>query len=270
MFLNGCSSVFYQPDRYQHYPPEKFGYAHEEFFLTTADNVKLLAWFFPATAKTPKGTIVQFHGNAENMSSHYLSLKWITERGYNLFAFDYRGYGRSEGEPSQRGTYLDAITALAKAYELNRKTPGARFVVYGQSLGGVIAMRALADFSKERSVQYLVLDSTFLSYKRVARRVLSGNPFTWLFSPLAYVLISDEYGAEDALRSNRIPLLVIHDTKDEAVSFANGEEIFELASQPKTFWRLEHGGHVQVFREDAPENRAHFVQLLDAKGPQKE
>lgn len=261
--MPGCSSVFYYPDRYLHYRPEKLGYKHEELKFESKDGTKLVAWFFPAEGgkAKAKGTIIQFHGNAENLSSHYVSLAWLTKHGYNLFIFDYRGYGGSEGEPDQQGTYKDGLAALDKAWELKS---GRRFIVYGQSLGGAIAMRAFADFSHRDQTSLVVMDSTFLSYKTVARRVLGQRWWLWPFSPLALLLVSNEYGAKDALVANKTRLLVIHDKRDPSVPFANGEDIYELATSPKDFWVLDDGRHIEVF---APYNKSYrdkFVQLLES------
>lgn len=261
--VSACSSLFYYPDRYLHYPPDKLGLKREEISFQSRDGTKLVAWVFRARKTPRKGMLVQFHGNAQNVSSHYISLVWLIDHGYDLFIFDYRGYGGSEGEPSQKGTYLDGLAALDQAWALNQSQGVGKFVVVGQSLGGAIAMRALDDFAHKDKVALLVMDSTFVSYKDVARRVLARGWLTWLFSPLGMVLVSDKYGAEDALRRNRIPLLVIHDKKDGAVPYGAGQEIFEMASEPKAFWTLEKGRHIGAFADDEPALRARFVRTLD-------
>jgi fermentation-respiration switch protein FrsA (DUF1100 family) len=126
-------------------------------------------------------------------------------------------------------------------------------------------MRALPDFQHRDETSLIVMESTFVSYHRVARRTLSGFWLTWPFSPLAYVLISDGYSAEDALVANKIPLLVIHDKKDPSVSFANGEEIYKLATAPKKeFWQFELGGHLTTFETRFPQNRKRYIEFLDS------
>ena len=265
--LTSCSGLFYHPDHFLYYPPKQFGLIFEEIGFKAKDGQQLYGWFFPAQEKAvkvkAKGTLVQFHGNAENLSSHYASLVWLVSQGYNLFTFSYRGYGKSEGEPNQKGTYLDGLAALQKAWELNEKAKGQKFVVYGQSLGGAIAMRSVADFSQKDQVCLVVLDSTFLSYKKVAQRLLAHHWMTWLFSPLAQLLVSDEYSPDEALKENKIPLLVIHDRKDPVVSFANGEDLFEAAKSKKIFWPLEMGRHIGVFSSDHPELRKRFTDFLE-------
>jgi len=273
--LSSCSGLVYYPDKYFYYPPQKFGLPYEEVPFKSKDGTQLYGWFFSPYDHTkkvkvqPKGTIIQFHGNAQNMSSHYLSLVWLVSQGYNFFTFSYRGYGKSEGEPDQEGTYLDGLAALQKAWDLNTESKGKLFVVYGESLGGAIAMRSFADFPHKDKTDLLVMDSTFLSYRNVAQRILSRHWMTWLFSPLAQILVSDEYAAEEALMNNQTRLLVIHDKKDPVVPFRCGEEIFEGAKSKKEMWTSERGVHVGTFQLSVPEARTRFKTYLSelANGP---
>jgi len=203
---SGCSTVFYQPDHAYYFPPERFNLRPRQIQFQASDGTRLIGWFFAAKMNKdehPKGTIVQFHGNAENMSSHYLSLAWITARGYNLFTFDYRGYGQSDGNPDQAGLYRDALAALAQSWRFHIESKAPRFAVVGESLGGAVAMRALPDWLPHTRIDLIVMDSTFLSYRQVARRILARHWYTWLLQPLAYLLISDEYSATSAAAENR-------------------------------------------------------------------
>lgn len=250
-----------------YYPPEENGFTKEDITIQTPDGEKLRGWFFkadPKFSKTVKGTIVQFHGNAENISSHYASLVWLTREGYNLFVFDYRGYGGSSGKPSQKGTYTDGIAALWKALDLHQETRAKLFIVFGQSLGGAIAAKSIEDFSARDQIDLLVLDSTFMSYKDVAQGILAGNWITWIFSPLGQVLISDEYSTEVSVSKFRPRLLVLHDKNDPVVPFKNGRKIFETASCEKEFWQLDKGRHIGAFATDTFENRTKFLSYLDS------
>lgn len=259
---SGCTHLFYQPDRYLYYSPEKLGFHPREIQFKSADGTRLLGWFFPARTPKPKGTVVQFHGNAENMSSHFTSLVWLIDEGYNLFTFDYRGYGGSGGEPTQAGIYLDGMAALDKAWELRT---GLKFIVYGQSLGGAILMRAFEDFRNKSQTSLIVLDSTFMNYKTVARRLLSRTWFTWPLSFLPYLFVSNKYGSEQAVSASQNQILIIHDKKDPAVPFACGEDIFEKAQNAshKEFWKLDDGHHIEVFSEYNMSYRKNFIKLLE-------
>lgn len=271
--LSGCGRFFYYPDNFYYFPPDKNGYKAEDVFFPSRDGTVLHGWFIPSTAANPKGTIVQFHGNAQNISAHYASLVWLTRRGYNLFTFDYRGYGRSEGNPDQEGTYKDALAALALAWGRHEKSrgrsAGSQFIIYAQSLGGTIALRAFADFLQRDRTTLLVIDSSFPSYKDIAAQKLASFWLTWLLSPLGYVLVSDSYAPENYIPKLSFPgrLLVIHDKQDQVVGFKNGKEIYELArgipAERKEFWELDAGRHASIFAIDTLENRERFVAYLE-------
>ncbi len=265
-FLPACTSVFYQPDSYMHYPPEKLGLKKNEITFPSKDGTKLIAWILEPAVGPVKGTILQFHGNGENISSHYTLLAWLVRKGYRIFTFDYRGYGGSEGDPAPKGVYEDGLTALNEAWRRYGPSakPKEKFILFGQSLGGAIAMRVLDDFKDRDSIPLVVMDSTFLSYKKVANRKLRESWLTWLFSPLGYILVSDEYSAKDSASKQKGRLLVIHDKRDPIVAFEFGQELYDLAMGPKDFWVLDQGRHIGVFYEDNQKERERFSTYLEA------
>jgi len=266
LFLNlcSCSGLFYVPDANLYFDPEESGFAKPEVVrFNSGDGTKLWGWYFPAQKKA-KGLIVQFHGNAENLTSHFLFLAWLTYEGYDLFIFDYRGYGQSEGKPSQEGTYLDGKAALDWAWQKwKRKKSGRHLIAYGQSLGGVIATRSLCDFEHAEDFTLLVQDSTFANYKRVAKGLLTQRWWTWPLSWLPWIVVSNEFGTSECLEKNKRPLLVIHDKRDRKVRYENGEEVFETATAKKDFWKLDQGLHIGVFSEPNETYRREFVKFLD-------
>lgn len=245
-----------------YYPPELNGYRQENiYFAANRESPRLHGWFF--RVPKPKGTLVLFHGNGENLSSHYASLVWLTHFGYQLFVFDYRGYGESWGDPSPEGVYQDGMAALAKALELHHGTGAGKFMVYGQSLGGAVAMRCFADFKDKQEAKLVVMDSTFTSYRDVAQETLAHFWLTWIFSPLARVLVSDRFATEDAVKHLTTRLLVIHDLHDPLVRFDNGQKIYDLAPGKKDFWKLDDGRHIGVFALDSASYRKKFLDLLE-------
>ncbi len=218
------------------------------------------------TQKLPsKGTIVFFHGNAENLSSHFLNLAWITHEGYNLFIFDYRGYGASEGSVNQKGIYEDSFAALEKGHDLHLKTsPQGKFIVYGQSLGGIVSLRALADWQYTNKVNLIVQDSTFTSYQDIAFDKLKGFWLTFLISPLAYVLVSDEFASDKIISKIKNPLLVISGEKDFVVPFKFSQELYKNSkSERKWFWEIKDGRHSDVFAFNEFKYRKQFLLFLE-------
>ena len=263
----GCNHLFYYPDKRIFFAPEKLGLTYHVKALKTQDNVNLVAWVFPTTQKKVKGTIIQFHGNAENMSTHYLSLMWLIHQGYNLVTFDYRGYGSSEGKPSPKGTYLDGLSALDLAWQTHKastiNSPEAKFIVFGMSLGGAIAMRSLQDFEHSDEVSGVVLDSTFYSYRRVAYTMVRKSIIGTVISPLTWLFISDEYSGKRFLKNTKLPILVVHDQGDPVVPAENGLRTFNLINSKKEYWQPNLGRHTGTFTEDQSEWRKKLLGYLN-------
>lgn len=204
-----------------------------------------------------KTHILFFHGNAENVSSHFHSLFWILEQGYSYTIFDYPGYGGSEGEPTPRTTTLSGqfmINYIAKTYH------DSKIFVFGQSLGGNIALYSSIKMKFKAPICGIAVESTFLSYRAIARRVLAKNWFTWLFQALPYILVSDTFSASENLSElSPIPLLIFHGNKDPVVGIENGKELYDSAVEPKRFTLVQNGEHIDSFRN---ENRALYQDEL--------
>lgn len=268
IIFSSCSGIFYHPDSVVYTTPDKFDLKYESVFFKSTNGNKLNAWILPAQGEsTPiKGTVILFHGNAQNLSSHFLSLAWMSLKGYQVIVFDYQGYGKSEGSPNQERLNGDAIAALNYAYNRWKNGGGDKFIVYGQSLGGVISLRALKDFAFSDKISLLVLDSTFMSYKDVAFNKMTSILLAWPFSPLAYLLFSDEYAASKVLNDiPAIPTLVIHGTDDNVIEFKNGYKIFaEIKTPIKWFWKIDGGAHIDVFFNHDKIYRDKFIKLLDS------
>lgn len=269
--LTGCSHVFYQPAGHKFFEPKTEGYTYNEIELQSTDGTRLMAWHFPAqetaSPPPPKGTVVHFHGNGENISSFYRASAWLSREGYEVLAFDYRGYGASEGEPSQEGLNADGLTALRWA--LDRCTRGKSKAVYaiGQSLGGAVLLRALSDLKNEAlpCLKGVVIDSSFINYKSIAREKLASFFLTWPLQWLAYILVSNAYSPEDHLAIRApVPLLVIHGDQDDVVPFHHGRKLFEKAAAPKEFWQVPGGRHIDAFFRKDPQYRNQLLGWLQS------
>lgn len=268
--LTSCTHVFYQPSTQKFFDPKDEGFTYKEVELLTSDQVRLMAWVFepqpPEKLKTtPKATIVHFHGNGENISTFYRATAWLSKHGYRVISFDYRGYGASEGSPSQEGLNQDGITALHYALELCASDKNQAVIALGQSLGGAVLLRTLQDIKDPyHFLKGVIIDSSFINYKSVARQKLNSFFLTWPFQWLAYLLISNEYAPEDGLATRSpIPLLVLHGTNDSVVDFSNGQELYSLASAPKEFWEIQNGTHIDAFFSPRSQYRAQLLVWLD-------
>jgi uncharacterized protein len=265
LFFAGCSNMLYYPDQTLYTDPAtSFDKPPEDVIIKTAAGDSNHAWYFSGLYKKPKAIIVFCHGNGQNRSAHIVGLYWLVREGYDLLAIDYPGYADSDGNPDPENTVEAAKDAIRWAV---KKEPNLPLIVYGQSLGGAISMRAVIDLKGEIKPALVVADSTFLSYERVARGILSEHWITWLIQPLPYMVLSDKYAPGDDIAKIGTRLLVIHSKQDQAIPFRFGEEIYAKAAEPKEFWPLEKGGHISTFiLPGGAEMRTKFLAKLTELG----
>ena len=259
LLLAGCSSLLYYPTQHQYVITEKLPIQPEEVTFASEDGTtQLHAWMFKSPTDKPKATVIHFHGNGQNLSAQFFFAYWMLEHDIDLFVFDYRGYGKSQGEPSPKGTVEDGKAALRYIQSHKRESP---LVIFGQSLGGAIALRVAGELRDEIPYKAVVVDSTFHSYKEAARKVLNNSWITWPFQWLSYLVLSDKYGPEDYIgRISPRPLLVVHGTNDKTVAYSLGQRVFELANPPKEFWEIKGGVHTDFMMR---ENRKYQKLLAD-------
>ncbi|MHC4911529.1 MAG: alpha/beta hydrolase [Planctomycetota bacterium] len=221
----------YKPVRDVSYTPDELGLDFEEVTLKTADGVQLSSWYVPA--ENSELTVLFCHGNGGNITHRLDSINVLNKLGLNCFIFDYRGYGKSEGQPSEEGTYLDAMAAYKWLIE-TRKLPANKIIILGRSLGGSIA----AELARKVKVAGLIIESGFTSYVDMGRKFYPYMPVRW-FAKFSYRTI-------DYIREVRCPVLVIHSRNDEIAPFEFGLELYRMANEPKEFVEI-FGGHNDGF-----------------------
>ena len=221
------SRLVYFPDAQIIATPADKGMAYEEISFEAADGVQLSAWYVPGAAS--RGVVLFSHGNGGNISYNLPYVEILHRVGLSTFIYDYRGYGRSKGKPTEEGTYNDAAGAWQYLTK-NREVPAGQILLYGQSLGGPIA----AKLATEKTPAALILDSTFTSFVDIAGYHYPFLPVRWL--------ARFEYNTLEHVKAVRCPVLVIHSTDDEIAPFSQGVALFEAAPEPKRFIKLR-GGH---------------------------
>ena len=225
------SRMIYYPQRTIVSVPSDIGLPYIEVTLETSDRVKLSAWFIPA--ENPTGVLLFCHGNAGNISNRMESLRVFNTLGLSTFIFDYRGYGKSEGRPSETGTYKDAEAAWQYLIEKQNFDP-SEIIIFGRSLGGAIAVW----LAQGKSVKALIVESSFTSIKDVATE-------KYPFLPVR-LLSRFRYDSRSYLKNVTCPVLVIHSSSDELIPFKFGRQLFESAREPKEFLEIS-GGHSTGF-----------------------
>lgn len=245
LFFYSCTGLFFYPDKRQYVNPNLVGYKREDVYFKSLDGVKLHAWLFPS--KENKGTIIFLHGNAENISTHVNSALWFIDSGYNVFAFDYRGYGKSEGMTNIKGIHIDAESAIK--YVLERENLSKNIILFGQSLGGAVAITTIVNSCYRDYVKCLIIESSFAGYRKVAKDKIEKNLFTKIFGlPLIY-LINDDYSPEKFVdKISPIPVMFLHGEKDEVVPFYHSKLLYELAKEPKSILIKQEAKHINVSR----------------------
>jgi fermentation-respiration switch protein FrsA (DUF1100 family) len=215
------------------YTPAQMGLEYEDVYFTTADGQRLNGWYVPGNTDV---TWLWFHGNGGNISHRVDEIAQIHHQlGVNVFIFGYRGYGRSEGVPSEQGTYRDARAALA--YLQGRADVNPEKIVYfGRSLGAAVAVELAA----HQPPLGLVLVSPFVSLSDMARTL-------YPYLPVASWLVQGRYNSLAHLPSIHRPLLVLHGEQDTIVPISQGRKLFDAANEPKQFQALYGATHDDTY-----------------------
>ncbi len=193
--------------------------------IDTSDGVRLHAWYWPGRAN---GYAILFlHGNAGDRSDRRALLRALHDRGYALLALDYRGYGGSEGSPSEAGLYLDAEAAASWLVAAGHE----RLVYFGESLGTAVAV----ELARRRTPHAMVLEAPFDSLVNVAQHHFPWLPVHWL--------LSDRFWAAKRISEVDAPVLVIHGEQDTVVPQARGRALFDAAASAKTWISVPGAGH---------------------------
>ncbi|EPE06769.1 bem46 family protein [Ophiostoma piceae UAMH 11346] len=258
--------------------PKQFGLSDfEELVIPTDDGEKLAAFYIRGprgfgygtdacdtrTSRHARTTVIMFHGNAGNIG-HRLPIARMLRHmvGCNIFMVEYRGYGSSTGEPGETGLNIDAQTALD--YLRNRaETSSHKFIVYGQSLGGAVAIRVVAENQQRGDVVGLILENTFLSMRKLIPQILP---------PARYLtLLCHQVWPSDAVipTITKVPILFLSGLKDEIVPPSHMRQLYDLSAAPNKIWKpLPLGDHnASVLEEGYFEAIADFVASATDEGP---
>ena len=228
------SSLIYYPSiagRNLDASPQQIGLAFEDVELLTEDKVRLHGWFIPSD--NARGTLLFFHGNAGNISHRLDSIAIFNRMNLDVFIFDYRGYGQSQGRVSETGTYLDAEAAWFYLVE-TRAIDADEIIVFGRSLGASIA----AWLASRHRPAALILESSFSSVPSMAQRLYPFLPVKWLSN--------FSYDTRQYVSRIDCPLLVAHSKDDEIIPYAEGRLVFDAAPADKQFLDMR-GGHNDGF-----------------------
>jgi len=253
LYLFQESYVFF-PSRAVHATPAAVGLDYDDVRVETDDGVIIHGWFLPAAGA--RFTVLFLHGNAGNISHRLDSLRLFHRLGLNILIMDYRGYGRSQGRPSEQGTYQDAEAAWRYLVR-TRGIPPEQILVFGRSLGGGVATW----LALEHPVGGLIIESTPTSVPDMGTEV-------YPFLPVR-LLARLHYNTLRRIPDVNVPVLVIHSSDDEIVPARHGRRIFAAAREPKAFLAIrgDHNGGFLMSGEDYVKGLRDFIEGLPPPSP---
>lgn len=225
LFALGCAvllaaferRLIYFPERHLHTTPDRVGLVYEDVELRAADGVRLHAWFLPSPTPGVRRAVLVLHGNAGNISDRLALAGDLLRLGAHVLLLDWRGYGRSEGEPDEEGLYLDGSAAFA-ALQARSEVAPEQVVVFGQSLGGGVATEVAL---RNGAVAGVVLESTFTSVPDLASVVYPLPGIRWL--------VRTRYDNLAKVGRLRMPVLVVHGDRDEVIPIEMGRQLADAA-----------------------------------------
>jgi len=223
--------LFYPQTRFDMHPSD-WRLHYEDVAFTAEDRIRLHGWFFPLEGDRP--VLLFCHGNAGNISHRIENVALLLEQNLQVFIFDYRGYGKSAGSPSEKGIYRDGLAACDFLVKQKFIAP-ERILVFGRSLGAAVAV----EIALHRKVGALILESAFTSSREMAKTMFLFRPFAFLL-PL-------HYNNLEKIPRISVPKLIIHGEKDEIVPFSMGQKLYQSSRAPKKFLPVKAASHNDTY-----------------------
>jgi uncharacterized protein len=261
LLSSGCSGLFFHPWRRYVSSPADLNIKYSEVSIPSTDGVKLTTWIVSPRGKR-LGTVLFFHGNAQNMSTHFYNVEWLVRAGYQMVLFDYRGYGSSSGSPTVGGLVRDGKALLRYVVKEFEKDT---LIVLGQSLGGVVALAAVAESPHvQREIAAIVLEGVFSGYQSIARETLKKvrfpAPIRWILGALVG-FHTDSCARLDDI--TQIPVLLIHGKEDSIVPVSEAQRLMGCVRSQAELWVLPQTNHIEAMKSEGIRSRllSYFTKL---------
>jgi fermentation-respiration switch protein FrsA (DUF1100 family) len=252
---NGSDMLFYYPTRDEPRTPRDLGLNFESVDFASQDGTRLHGWFIPAKDAEARGTIVFSHGNAGSAGHHLPFVAWLPAEGFNVFIYDYRGYGKSGGRVDRRGMTEDAAAAFRAAI-LQPGVDQGKILSLSHSLGGAKSIAGLAA-DRPAGLRGVVVLSSFASYKAMAR-TWSGN--------VGAELTGDEFAPVNLIgKLEGVPVLIMHGDADEVIPYNEARVLAAAAREPKEFWTVPRGRHSDLLTINDGKWRARLLAWLKGR-----
>jgi len=242
--LSSCSNLLFVPVKPYPLTPADADIVYEDITVVASDGVRLHGWRLHA-GKSRAGNIIFFHGNGDNISTQLPNTFWLAKEGYDVYVFDYRGYGQSQGEVDLDATIVDMELMVGRVTEI--MPTDEKLIVMGHSLGGSMAIYVTAHSAFRDRIAALITVEAFSDYHEVTREVLAKSWLLWMFQwPLSFT-IDNTYRPLDSIGLiSPIPVAIIHSKTDEIINIHHAGELFAAASAPKEIILIE-SNHGNIF-----------------------
>ncbi|MDP2645751.1 MAG: alpha/beta hydrolase [Desulfobacterales bacterium] len=231
LVLHGCKSIVnkmaFFPDKKNVLSKDQLPADVQELFIETEDRIKIQSYFIPNSASDK--IIIYFHGNAGNICGRLSDLMQINKLGVNVLGVGYRGYGKSQGKPSEAGIYLDGKAALTYATK-RLGFPVGNVTIFGRSIGTAVAINT----SQYLNINGLILVTPLTSGKDQAKSMGLG---------FISFLAGNSFNNVNKIVNVSRPILIIHGTQDNVIPFEMGKSIYDKAKAKKQFVRIEGADH---------------------------
>ncbi len=235
VILVGCERwIVYHPYKFPegNWNSSSSSFSKKDISFVASDGVALHGWYFSSNRSNP--TLLWFHGNAGNITHRLENIEMMKRLNIDIFIFDYRGYGKSEGKPDEKGIYLDSQAAYDWLVKLKKIMP-ENIILFGRSLGGICAI----EVASKNPAAGIILESVFPSASKMARKMFPILPLSWA--------IKSKFDAIGKVPNLKLPKLFLHGTHDEVVPYKLGRELFSAAATPKIFYDIKGAGHNDTF-----------------------
>lgn len=256
--LVGCNSVYFLPMKPWVQNPANQGLAYEDIVLIHPRGARVHGWWLPAKGPA-RGSVYFLHGNAQNISTHIMSVTWLPEQGFNVFLPDYRGYGLSDGKPTLEHAMADIQLGL-DWLRASGRLADKPLIVFGQSLGASLTIPVLAKEENHGRYDCLIAEAAFTGYRDIVADIMGRSWLLKVIKPVVIPFQPRQYDAADAIGNLRAPLLLLHSLEDEVIPFSHAEILFERAPASTEFQRLR-GKHIASLRDvDVRDRLVRFTQ----------
>jgi hypothetical protein len=252
-----CTQLIFQPLRPHIYTPDIVKLKYDDIYAVAAQGVRLFGWKLHAE-RGHAGSLIFFHGNGENISTQFTNVYWLAEQGYDVYLFDYRGYGKSEGVAELDAIVNDFDTMLGAVIE--SLPEDEKLIVMGHSFGASLSIYGLAHSRYRARIAALISVSAFADYHQEVQEVLSRSWLTWALQwPLAYTIDNSYRPLDSVALVSPVPLLIMHSKQDEIVELHHARELYKAAEPPRDI-RIVEGDHNHTFSRQ--ENREVLLDYL--------